>query len=448
METLETATITPEHVRSVLSKHMLTDGMNLVLDLTQSEGVYLQDLVTGRTFIDFFGFFASNAIGMNHPKMNSDADFLDRLMEAALSKVTNSDVYTTHLARFVQTFSRVGIPEYLPHAFFVSGGSLAVENALKAAFDWKVRKNFAKGYRFEIGQSVLHLDQAFHGRSGYTLSLTNTADPRKTQYFPKFRWPRIHNPKIEFPLTDDRLSDLEQREELALNQAKVAFHTHKDDIACVILEPIQGEGGDNHFRPEFLHRLKELAHENEALFIFDEVQTGVGITGSFWAHQTLGIEPDILSFGKKTQVCGILAGKKLDEVEGHVFQTSSRINSTWGGNLVDMVRFDRILAIIEEDRLVEHAAETGDYLLDRIERLADSFEAVTNPRGRGLMCAFDLPDSHTRNAFLRKAFEQGILMLGCGVQSVRFRPPLTIDRERIDEGMEVIQKTLHAIGVR
>ena len=447
METLETVEITPERVRPTLSRHLLADGMEMVLDMEESDGVMLKDQASGRQFLDLFGFYASNALGMNHPKMRSDASFMKRLIEASLNKVANSDVYTVHMARFVQTFSRVGIPDYLPYAFFISGGSLAVENALKTAFDWKVRKNLQKGYRHERGGQVLHMDQAFHGRSGYTLSLTNTADPRKTQYFPKFNWPRITNPKVTFPLTDEHLEALEKHEEQALNQAKMAFHTNKDDIACFIMEPIQGEGGDNHFRPEFLHKLKALVHENDALFILDEVQTGVGITGSFWAHQAIGIEPDIIAFGKKTQVCGILAGKKLDEVDGHVFQTSSRINSTWGGNLVDMVRFDRILEIIEEDDLVAHSKDVGSYLHKRLLHLAETNPLVTNVRGLGLMCAFDLPSTDARNAFLTETFNQGIIMLGCGQHSIRFRPPLTITQDKINQGVEAIEKALKNAGI-
>jgi L-lysine 6-transaminase len=446
MQTLvDTHPVTAQTVRATLSRHMLADGLHLVLDMENSRGVHLIDESTGQRYVDFFGFFASNAVGMNHPKMFSDAGFQKRLMEAATNKVTNSDVYTVHMARFLDTFSRVGIPPYLPYAFFVSGGALAVENALKAAFDWKVRLNFRKGFRREVGQQVLHFDQAFHGRSGYTLSLTNTADPRKTQYFPKFDWPRIVNPKLSFPLTPERLEETIRMEALALAQAKTWFRERKDDIACVIIEPIQGEGGDNHFRTEFLRQLRDLAHENDTLLIFDEVQTGVGITGSFWAHQAIGVDPDIIAFGKKTQVCGILAGRKLDEVEGHVFKTPSRINSTWGGNLVDMVRFDRILEIIEEERLVENAAATGAYLLQKIHAFADQHPSVSNVRGRGLMCAFDLPDADFRNRLLTETFHQGVLVLGCGTHSVRFRPPLAITPDEIDQGMQILSEALTAV---
>ncbi len=438
MQVTTRTSVTPDVVQEVLSRHLLTDGYHMVLDMERSHGVHLFDAASGSAFIDFFGFFASNALGMNHPKLTSDADFMKRLTESALNKVTNSDVYTVHLARFVDTFSRVGIPDYLPHAFFVSGGALAVENALKTAFDWKVRKNLQKGYRRERGHQVLHFEQAFHGRSGYTLSLTNTADPRKTMYFPRFDWPRVVNPKLTFPITDEGLEELERRERLALDQAKLHFRERADDIACVIIEPIQGEGGDNHFRPGFLQALKDLAHENDALLVFDEIQCGVGITGSFWAHEALGVEPDIMAFGKKTQVCGILAGRKIEEVDDHVFELSSRINSTWGGNLVDMVRFDRTLEIIEEDGLVDNAAAVGEHLVARLRELEQRHSFISAARGRGLMCAFDLPTTAMRDAVRRRCFDTGILILGCGLKSLRFRPPLTITAAEIDEGLEIL----------
>ncbi len=446
MEAVSPNSLQPDRVRDVLSQHLLTKGMMpLVLDMEASQGVRLRDEITGRRFVDLFGFYASSPLGMNHPKLTEDEAFMDRLMDAAVNKVTNSDIMTEHMARFVDTFSRVGIPDSLPYTFFISGGALAVENALKAAFDWKVRKNFQKGYRREVGHQVLHLDQAFHGRTGYTMSLTNTADPRKTKHFPTFDWPRMTNPKIHFPLDADEKERVREHEEQALRQAKQHFHERRDDIACVILEPIQGEGGDNHFRPAFLRRLRDLAHENDALLVYDEVQSGVGITGDFWAHQTLGVEPDLLAFGKKSQVCGVLAGTKLDEVDDHVFEVPSRINSTWGGNLVDMVRFDRILEVIEEDDLVEHAGQVGGHLKERLQELAETFPAVTNVRGRGLMCAFDLPTAEYRDQLKRATYEEGAIILGCGERSIRFRSPLTITEEEVDDGVACIQRALQTV---
>lgn len=447
METISPNSIQPKQVRELLSEHILTKGMMpLVLDVAESQGVRLRDERTGRTFIDLFGFYASSPLGMNHPKLADNEAFMERLVDAALNKITNSDVMTEHMARFVETFGRVGIPEYLPYTFFISGGALAVENTLKAAFDWKVRKNFQKGYRREVGHQVLHLDQSFHGRSGYTLSLTNTADPRKTAYFPKFDWPRITNPGIRFPLDEAEEERVREHENRALRQAKQHFHDRRDQIACIILEPIQAEGGDNHFRPEFLQRLKDLAHENDALFVFDEVQSGVGITGEFWAHQALGVRPDLLAFGKKTQVCGMLAGEKLDEVDGHVFQTPSRINSTWGGNIVDMVRFDRILEVMEEENLVDHAGRVGEHLKERLHELAEDFEAVTGVRGRGLMCAFDLPTGDYRDRVKEETYEEGAIILGCGERSIRFRTPLAITEDEVDEGIACIRRALERVA--
>jgi L-lysine 6-transaminase len=446
MEAVSPHSIQPSQVREVLSRHLLTKGMMpLVLDMDESRGVRLHDEHSGRTFIDLFGFYASSPLGMNHPKMTENEAFMERLTDAALNKITNSDVMTGHMARFVDTFERVGIPDHLPYTFFISGGALAIENALKTAFDWKVRKNYQKGYRREVGHQVLHLDQAFHGRTGYTMSLTDSPDPRKTMHFPKFDWPRITNPTVHFPLDGDEVDRVAAEEQKALDQAKRYFHEREDQIAAVLLEPIQGEGGDNHFRPSFLHRLKALAHENDALLIFDEVQSGVGITGQFWAHQALGVQPDLLAFGKKSQVCGILAGEKIDEVDDHVFQVPSRLGSTWGGNIVDMVRFDRILEIMEEDELVAHAGTVGQHLQDRLHELADTFDAVTNPRGKGLMCAFDLPSTEVRNQVKQQTYEEGAILLGCGTRSIRFRTPLTITAEEVDEGIACLRRAIDAV---
>lgn len=431
--------IPPQNVRKTLQKHLITDGLDMVLDLKKSKGLYLHDSAHNIDYLDFFTFFASNPLGMNHDRLAGDPDFVAKLGEVAINKPSNSDVYTEEMAEFVDTFSRVGIPDYLPHAFFVSGGAVAVANALKVAFDWKVQKNFKKGYRTEKGHKVLHLDKAFHGRSGYTLSLTNT-EPNKIKYFPKFDWPRIHSPAIQFPLNEENTKKVILEEEQAIAQARQYFETYKDDIACIILEPIQGEGGDNHFRKEFHQALKDLTMEFDALFIYDEVQTGVCLTGKFWAHEYY-VEPDIIAFGKKAQVCGILAGKKVDEIETNCFKVSSRINSTWGGNLVDMVRFQRILEVIEEDKLLDQVNRVGEYLQNKLKALADEEEFISNPRGKGLFCAIDLPSTHARDELRKECMKNHLMILGCGTKSIRFRPPLTTEEKHIDDGLNILKRS-------
>ena len=436
-------TIPANEVNEVLSKHILADGYDLTYDIAKSEGAYIYDSKYERKLLDFFTCFASVPLGYNHPKMNNDEGFKENLLAAAMANPSNSDVYTQQYAQFVDTFSKIGIPDYLPHAFFIAGGGLAVENAIKVAMDWKVQKNFAKGHQEEKGFKVLHFERAFHGRTGYTLSLTNTL-PDKTKWFAKFDWPRVSVPTVKFPLSGDNLKVAEETEAISIDQIKKAFANNPDDICAIIVEPIQSEGGDNHLREEFLIQLKTLADENDAFLIYDEVQTGVGLTGKFWCHQHFSekARPDIVAFGKKMQVCGILVGNKVDQVENNVFHVPSRINSTWGGNLVDMVRATQILQILEEDQLCENAANLGQYLLENLQSLAKEYPVMSNVRGKGLLCAFDFPQKDMRDQFIKEGMEHNVMFLGCGQQTIRFRPALCIEKKHIDEGLSVMRKIL------
>jgi L-lysine 6-transaminase len=433
--------IGPADVKASLGRHLLADGYDLVFDYEKSHGAWFHDSRSGRDHLDFMTFFGSNPIGYNHPKMKA-AEYLRLLARVAELKPSLSDVYTVEYAQFVDTFGRLAKPAYLPHVFFIEGGALAVENALKVAFDWKVRRNKARGVAGEKGAQVIHFREAFHGRSGYTLSLTNT-DPVKTDYFPKFRWPRIDNPKLRFPATETVEADVRAAEQQALDQVRRAFTDNPDDIAAIIIEPIQAEGGDNHFRPEFLQALQRLARENDCLFIVDEVQTGIGLTGRMWAHEHFGLQPDALAFGKKTQVCGCLAGPRVDEEPQNVFRVPSRINSTFGGNLTDMVRFGRYLEVIGEDRLIDNARAVGEHLLRGLTLLQSELGGlISNARGRGLMIAFDLPAAELRGRAHRKIVASGLLVLPCGVRSIRFRPPLNLTAAEADTGLDLLRKGL------
>ena len=439
--------VQPAEVHNVLSRHMLADGYDIVMDLKKSKGSWVFDSRRGHNVLDFFTNFASIPIGYNHPKMDTP-EFRERIADAAVNKPANSDIYTTYMAEFVETFGRIALPPaFSKHMFFVEGGSLGIENAVKAAFDWKVRKNFRKGYKEEKGQQIMHLRECFHGRSGYTLSLTNTADPRKTQYFPKFDWPRIDNPKLRFPLNEENLADAARREQAALEQAKQFLHERKDDVAAFIMEPIQGEGGDNHFRPEFFRAIRQLCDENDMVLIYDEVQSGVGITGKMWAFQHYGVEPDMFCFGKKTQVCGFVSNDRIFDIDENVFTVSSRINSTWGGNLTDMVRSQRYFEIIEEEKLVENTAKVGAYFIGELERFSREFpQLVSNVRGRGLMAAFDLPSGDVRDAALKAFMGHDVMVLSCGHQSARFRPPLNLSMEEAAEGIRRMEKALQDLA--
>lgn len=435
--------VAPSEVHGTLKQHMLADGYGVVLDLERSHGSWLYDSLRERELLDFFTNFSSYPMGYNHPKLLTP-EVRERLLRAAVVKPSNADLYTPYFAEFVATFARTVPPAYQRRLFFVDGGALAIENALKAAFDWKVRKNFAAGRKEEIGHQVIHFRQAFHGRSGYTMSLTNT-DPKKTDYFPKFDWPRIHNPALSFPVTEEVLRRVQEEERQAIDAIHGALAERAPDVAAIIIETIQSEGGDNHFRPEFLRALRQIADEHEVMLVFDEVQTGFATTGRWWCFEHFGVEPDLFAFGKKTQQCGMASTARVDEVDS-VFKVSSRINSTWGGNLVDMVRCQRFVEIIEEDDLLENAAVMGRHLLAGLRGLEEVFPGkVTNARGLGLYAAFDLPSTELRNATLKAMTANDLMALPCGDRSVRFRPPLVVCREEVDEGIRRSERALGQI---
>lgn len=441
------------NTRSTIGNHMLADGMAPIIDLEKSHGSWLVDGKTGKEYLDLFSMYASMSVGYNHPYVLEN---IDRLTKAAVNKPANSDIYSPQMAEFVETIGRIAQPDYLPYAFFIEGGGLAVENALKAAFDWKAKMNASKGKKVPENL-VLHLKDCFHGRTGYTMSLTDSPDPRKVMHFPKFSWPRITNPSIKFPLNTENLEEVIKLEKKSIDEIKNFISTNPNDVACLIIEPIQGEGGDNHFRPEYFKQLKMLSLENDFLLIYDEVQTGIGITGKMWAHQHFcepncdlncklhceSMEPDVISFGKKTQCCGIFAGNRLNEIEDHVFKESSRINSTFGGNLVDMVRFTIYLELIEKDDLVNKASENGKYLLSCLSSLQDEYGGlISNTRGRGLFCAYDLPSSDHRDRLITNMETEGAIILGCGHNSIRFRPHLNISKSEIDKAMTMMKNAI------
>jgi L-lysine 6-transaminase len=430
--------ISASNVLGTLERHILLDGFKVVIDLEKSRGSYLYDAATGHRLIDLYGFFGSMPVGFNHPYFERD-DVKRDLLNAAKVKIANSDVYSKGYAEFVETFARVvGLPP-LDRYLFIEGGAAAVENTLKAAMDWKVRKNMAAGHG-ERGTEILHFRHAFHGRSGYTMSLTNT-DPRKTDLFAKFDWPRVSCPHIDYTLLEsEREPDVIAREKKSEQEITKFIAERKIDICAIIIEPIQGEGGDNHFRGEWLQTLRKICDENEMLLIFDEVQCGMGVTGRTWCCRHFDVVPDLLAFGKKAQVCGVMAGPRLDEVKDNAFRLPSRLNSTWGGNFTDMVRSTHFMRIVDEEHLIENAGKVGAYFLDRLRGLQTEFNFIKAVRGRGLFLAFDLPDAKTREEIWKGLFDLGVLALRSGEESIRFRPALDITTPVVDEAIDLMRK--------
>jgi L-lysine 6-transaminase len=433
-------TIQPNEVHKLLSRYQLADGYDMVIDLDKSKGVWIHDSARGEDYLDAFTCFASWPLGFNHPDLMEE-EFNEKILTVSRNKIANSDLYTTELAEFVEAFGSKVTPEGFSHHFWVSGGALAVENALKTAFDWKARKLGRTNFLDDVNDlSILHFEQAFHGRTGYTMSLTNTL-PDKIGLFPKFNWPRVSTPYCEFDNDGNVSNDVAAMEAKTCAEIERAFDEHSNRIAAIVIEPMQGEGGDNHFRDEFLQKIRQYADEREALLIFDEVQTGFYGSGKPWFWQHSGVKPDVVSFGKKTQTCGIYAGSRIDEVPDNVFKLSSRINSTWGGNLVDMVRCTQFIKIIERDNIAELVTKVGEYIIAGLRDIAKETELYTSVRGKGSLIAFTMESAEQRGNMLQSMFNEKVLALPCGNRSVRFRLPLVMTME---DASELLNRTRSA----
>ena len=369
----------------------------------------------GKLLLDCFGQFGSQALGWNNHDI---AEHTKQWSEQLLNqKIANSDVDTDIYKEFRAAFKSI-TPDFKYH-FFIDGGALAVENALKVAFDWKQQKlGRTDKWAMPDSLNVVALQNAFHGRSGYTMSLTNTT-PDKTARFPQWFWPKVKAEKSSI--------------EWAFKQ--------RQNIAALILEPIQCEGGDIHLDKELLEFARQICDEKDALLIFDEVQTGFGATGKWWCYEHFNVKPDILCFGKKAQVCGIAVNERIEENSSHPFNTAGRINSTWGGNLIDMARSTAIINIVKERNLLKSVEEIGAELIDRLKEIAKTWGSILNVRGRGLIFAFDLPTTEQRDIFF-SLLNKMVWCLKCGTKSIRFRPALTFNQQDMKKLFNIIEYTI------
>ena len=278
------------------------------------------------------------------------------------------------------------------------------------------------------------------------MSLTNTV-PDKVGLYPKFDWPRVSNPFCEFDINGTISNDIEAAEAKTYQEIERAFEVHSNHIAAIIIEPMQGEGGDNHFRNQFFEKLRQYADEREALLIFDEVQTGFYGSGKTWYLQHMTIKPDVVSFGKKTQTCGIFANRRIDEIEDNVFNRSSRINSTWGGNLVDMVRCTQFIKIIERDGISDLVTSVGEHVIAGLRDISREMDSFTSVRGKGSLIAFTMPDVEHRVAMIKSLKDSFVIALPCGERSVRFRLPLIMTVEEADELLGRTRDAVQSLAV-
>lgn len=422
-------------------QHILRDGIDFVLDPIRSQNATVINALDGKDYINFHGGYRSNALGENHPGFT--AQDMEKIARATINKQAHADIYTADQLQAIDTISTLYMrPAGFEKAFFIDGGALAVENALKIAL-----RNHALHLKSEnalteerIGKGIIiGLTGAFHGRSGLTMTLSRT-DPGKSEFMPRFDWPAL-TPPYHAREVDGCIAQL-----------KEILSTHAPNVAGLVLEPIQCEGGDRLLPKQFFEQLRALANEHHFSLIYDETQTGFYITGQAFAFQTLGLPaPDIICGAKKSSIGYVFVGPRILAVKGNAFEVSSKINSTWGGHGGDYLVCARKLELIDQLNLTKHIQQQGKYLLEKLVTLSQDYpNFLLAPRGVGLLVAVDCPSAEIRDALLTHCFENRLLLLSGGVPktgpyTLRFGPPLTVTTAELDTGLARLTDALKAL---
>jgi len=424
--------LTANRIHEFLDKYTIVEGLPIILDPERSNGVWVVDMITGKKYLDCTSLFGTAPVGFNHHIMFRESQ--ECFVGVPHLKIPHGEVYTCWYADFIEAFLKKALPDYFKYVVCCPSTDEAIDASLKIAFDWKAKK-LGMGDGFAQSFDVIHFAESYHGSSVYALSASDTT-VRSNHCYPRFNWTMVPNPKVRFPST----SQVETNETHALIAMKKAIH--KGNVAAILMEPLQDKGGNNLFREGFLKQVRDLASESNTLLIFNECNVGFGPSGKWWCHQTFDIRPDLMVFGGRTQVAGVVATEKLDEVKRHCFNHErNRLETKWGGDLADMVRCEIYMQIIEKEDLLKQAKKIGEYMLAKLRELEAVSAKISNTRGIGTLTAFDLPNSMSRNLVL-SYLQKHMLIRGCGLQSICFRPPLIFGKEEADLTMDYIRKAL------
>ncbi len=420
-------------------------------DARRSRGNYAVD-VDGNVLLDVYGHIACIALGYNHPDLLAAA----RSGELEWAMGYRPALGIAPPAEWVDLvegpFAAVA-PRGLPRVMTVTTGAEAVENALKAAFAWKARRrrggspwtdddlhevmlNRQNGIR---SLKIVSFEGGFHGRTLGALSATRSKPIHKLD-MPAFDWPVAPFPTNRFPL-DAHARLNRETEARVLEQVRDLFVREAGQVAGLIVEPIQGEGGDRHASPDFFRQLRALCGAHEVAFVVDEVQTGVGATGRFWAHEhwDLPDPPDVVTFSKKFGLGGLYLRDELAPAEPF------RLFNTFLGDPLRAAQLGVIASVVERDRLVEHTERVGRRLVAGLEALCDRHPGrLAEARGLGTFAAIDLPDTAARDRLVHELRQAGVEAGGSGDRSIRFRPALVYASRHVDELLDAFDRTVAA----
>ncbi|KAG2212294.1 hypothetical protein INT47_001653 [Mucor saturninus] len=427
-----------QKIMSRLNQYQDTRSVFFVADFAKSKGNYIVD-ADGNILLDVFAQIASIPVGYNNPAflaLGQQPAFQTALANrAALGVNPNVDWVDS----VEQAFMAVA-PQGMDNVFTVMCGSCANENAFKTAFMYKAAKrrgdrdfnlqeinscmkNKAPGSPDDM--TILSFNQGFHGRLFGSLTATASKAIHKLD-IPAFDWPKATFPQLKYPL-GEHVEHNKQVEAAALKEVEELITKAKKPVAAVVIEPIQSEGGDNHASPDFFRKLQSICQSNDVLFIVDEVQTGVGATGTFWAHEAWNLPspPDMVTFSKKFQAAGFYLSPRLRPAQAY------RLYNTWMGDPVRAMQAAAIVQEIKDKDLLTNVQEVGKYLQENLTEMT-KYTPISNIRGQGAFIAFDLPDGQKRDTFLSDMRQRGVNIGGCGDRTVRLRPMLTFQRPHAD----------------
>ena len=400
----------------------------LKIDFEKSHGSYLYDKISNNEYLDFFGMYATLALGYNHPIFTSP-DFKNRILKIASCKIVNNEILSDEAQSFDKIFTNyVSLNGKFSHFHYSCTGALAIEAAVKTAIDYK-------GYG---NPRIISFGGSFHGINGYGGFFTERigGPGERLNGFPaqltscNCQWPKFNNPVITYE--DGILNDNDDDVQLVLKKVENCIKTENSQISGILVEPIQCTFGDKYFSETFFIGLRKIADKYDIPLIFDEIQIGFGGTGKVWYFEHLPIEPDILVFGKKVQLAGIMVKEKFAKI----FSTPIRLEVTWDSNIIDMLRGEFIVKAYNEYNILDNV----NAMSIRLRKGLEETRNLKNIRNTGLLFAFDFENEILRNKFTKKLFENKMLCNKSGNSTVRFRPNLSVSGVEIDKALEIIKK--------
>lgn len=367
--------------------------------LDKGEGVYLYD-INGKKYLDFCAGIAVFALGYNNKKYN-DA------LKAQIDKVIHTSNYYYNVPA-IEAAKKIKKVSGMDRVFFTNSGAEAVEGAIKAARKYAYLKDGRKDHE------IIAMEHSFHGRTFGALSVTG--NPKYREAFE----PMIGNVRFA------KMNDFE------------SILTQVNDKTCAILfETVQGEGGIYPAQEDFMKQVKTLCEEKDILLILDEIQCGMGRTGSMYAWQRYGIKPDIMTTAKALG-CGIPVGAFLmTEKVGANSLTSGDHGTTYGGNPLAGAAINIVLDLFEENHIIDNVIKTGAYLEKKLDELVGEYDCIETRRGIGLMqgLVFNRPVGD----IITKALERGLILINAGTDIIRFVPPLIVSKEHVDEMTAILK---------